>query len=457
MKIYNSQTKQKEPLNPINKGKINLYKCGQTVYDFCHIGHARSMLVFDMVVRYLRYKGLEVTYVENITDIDDKIIKRANENNESIKALTKRMIQAMHEDQQALGILRADIEPRATDFIPQMIDMITTLIDKGFAYVGKNGDVMYAVNKFEGYGKLSHRSLEEMQAGARVEVSDAKEHPFDFVLWKMSKPEEPSWPSPWGDGRPGWHIECSVMSQHCLNNEIDIHGGGMDLKFPHHENEIAQSEACTGHQFVNIWMHAGFLQIDNEKMSKSLGNFFLIREALEKFTPEQIRYFMLSNHYRKPINYSEETMQHAQDALTRLYQAIRGISPSTPLEDSDYEKRFQAAMDDDFNSAEALAVLFDLVRDINKTKESDMQLAEQMVALLIKLANLFGVLQLDPEKFFHSTDEKFDVSEIESLIAKRNHARAEKDFATADQIRNDLQEKGIVLEDNNGETIWRSL
>lgn len=455
MKIYNSLTKQKELFKPINENKINLYKCGQTVYDFCHIGHARSMLVFDMVVRYLRYKGYEVKYVENITDIDDKIIKRANENKESIKALTKRMIQAMHEDQRALGILPPDEEPRATDFISNMIDMIQTLIDKGYAYVAKNGDVMYAINKFEGYGKLSHCNLDEMQAGSRVEVSSAKENPFDFVLWKMSKPDEPFWPSPWGEGRPGWHIECSVMSAYCLNNEIDIHGGGMDLKFPHHENEIAQSEACTGHSFANYWMHAGFLQVDNEKMSKSLGNFFLIRDALKKFSPEQIRYFMLSNHYLKPVNYSDQTMLHAQEALTRFYQALRGLTPTIPPEKSEFEERFQAAMDDDFNSPKALAVLFDLAREINKTKESDLNRAASLSALLIKLGDVFGVLQLDPEKFFHATDETFDVAQIEDLIAQRNQARLTKDFEKADQVRGELAKNGIVLEDCDEGTIWR--
>lgn len=458
LKIYNSLSKQKELFTPITPGKINLYACGVTVYDYCHIGHARMYLAIDMATRYLRASGYEVNYAQNITDIDDKIIKRANENGESTQAVSERFTAAMKEDFAALNLLPPDLQPKATGYIAEMIAMVETLIEKEFAYVADNGDVLYAVNQFPNYGKLSHRNLSDLRAGARVEINEAKRDPLDFVLWKKAKPGEPSWTSPWGEGRPGWHLECSAMIKHCLGEPIDIHAGGMDLKFPHHENEIAQSEACCGHQFVNTWFHVGFLQINDEKMSKSLGNFFLIREALQRFSAEQIRYFMLATHYRKPVNYSEANLNNAQEALTRLYTALRGVTLLEPAKETTYEKAFREAMDDDFNTPEAFAILFSLAKEINKLKEHDNEQAGQLAGLLKYLANIIGLLNQDVETFFQSCNAQtteVDHQLVEQLIKQREQARADKNWAVADDVRAQLSELGVVLEDGANGTTWR--
>ena len=374
MKIYNTLTRKKEEFIPRIPGKVGMYVCGMTVYDYCHIGHARVMVVFDTIARYLRHKGYDLTYVRNITDIDDKIINRANENGEDFTALTERFINAMHEDERALSVLPPDIEPSATQSIPDIITMIEALITKGLAYVGTNGDVFYSVSKFKPYGKLSGKNLADLQAGERVDVDQAKQDPLDFVLWKMAKPGEPSWDSPWGQGRPGWHIECSAMSTCCLGNHFDIHGGGMDLQFPHHENEIAQSEGATGEKFVNYWLHNGFVRVDNEKMSKSLGNFFTVREVLKQYQPEVVRFFILLSHYRSPLNYSDEQLNDAKAGLTRLYTALRDVEViDSPIND-EYKVRFEQAMDDDFNTPVALSVLFDIATELNKAKQTKIQI-----------------------------------------------------------------------------------
>jgi cysteinyl-tRNA synthetase len=477
LKIYNSLSKQKETFTPIDPGKVRMYVCGMTVYDYCHVGHARVLVVFDVVYRYLRYLGLDVTYVRNITDIDDKIIKRALENGEEFQRLTERFIEAMHEDAEAIGVLPPDLEPRATDNIDEILAMIDTLQKKGMAYQAGNGDVYYSVKAFPDYGKLSHKKLEDLQAGSRVEVDEAKQDPLDFVLWKPAKPDEPFWDSPWGRGRPGWHIECSAMSTRFLGNHFDIHGGGLDLQFPHHENEIAQSEGCTGEHFVNYWMHNGFVRINEEKMSKSLGNFFTLREVLERYQGEEIRAFILSSHYRSPLNYSDEQLDHARQALTRLYTALRGLDTAKPLDDGAYESRFKEAMNDDFNTAEALAVLFDLAREINKARETDSQRAAGLGALLRQLGDVLGLLQADPEVYLkgspksivvqgkraHITIEGHPASvdigltdqEIDELIEERAQARKEKNWTQSDRIRDQLQEAGIILEDGAQGTTWR--
>jgi cysteinyl-tRNA synthetase len=459
LKIYNSLSKQKETFTPIEPGKVRMYVCGMTVYDYCHVGHARVLVVFDVVYRYLRYRGYDVTYVRNITDIDDKIINRALENGEEFHALTQRFIEAMHEDAKAIGVLQPDLEPKATDNIDSILEMITTLEQKGLAYQAKNGDVYYSVKSFPDYGKLSHKNLDDLQAGSRVEVDEAKQDPLDFVLWKPAKPDEPMWDSPWGQGRPGWHIECSAMSTRFLGNHFDIHGGGLDLQFPHHENEIAQSEGCTGEHFVNYWMHNGFVRINEEKMSKSLGNFFTLREVLERYQGEEIRAFILSSHYRSPLNYSDEQLDHARQALTRLYTALRGLEAAEPLDDGKYESRFQAAMDDDFNTAEALAVLFDLAREINKARETDNQRAAGLGALLRRLGGVLGLLQADPEGYLKGgetgSEDGLSDAEIEDLIEARQQARQDKNWAESDRIRDQLQEAGIILEDGAQGTTWR--
>src|SRR5574344_257420 len=397
--IYNTLTKQKELFKPLVGNQVRMYVCGMTVYDFCHIGHARVMVAFDVVTRWLRHRGYEVNYVRNITDIDDKIIQRAVENGEPFTALTERMIAAMHEDEARLNVLRPDQEPRATGHIDGMFQMIQTLIDKGYAYAPGNGDVYYRVHKFTEYGKLSRRKLDDLQSGARVEVDEAKESPLDFVLWKAAKPGEPSWTSPWGEGRPGWHIECSVMSTCCLGDSFDIHGGGPDLVFPHHENEIAQSEAATGQTYAETWMHAGAVRVDGEKMSKSLGNFFTIREVLEKYPAEVVRYLLVSSHYRSPINYSEDSLKEAKGALERFYLALKGLERVAPAGGEAFVERFTAAMNDDFNTPEACAVLFEMVREVNRLKASDMQAATGLAAQLRKLAEVLGVLQLEADEF----------------------------------------------------------
>ncbi|MFG5862253.1 cysteine--tRNA ligase [Metapseudomonas sp. CR1201] len=456
LSIYNTLSKTKEPLRPLVGNQVRMYVCGMTVYDFCHIGHARVMVAFDVVARWLRHRGYDLTYVRNITDIDDKIIRRANENGEPFEALVERMIAAMHEDEARLCVLRPDIEPRATGHIAGMHEMIQTLIDKGFAYAPGNGDVYYRVGKFEGYGKLSRRKIDELKIGARIEVDEIKEDPLDFVLWKGAKPGEPSWDSPWGPGRPGWHIECSVMSTCCLGETFDIHGGGPDLVFPHHENEIAQSEAATGKLYAKSWMHAGAVRVDGEKMSKSLGNFFTIREVLEKYHPEVVRYLLVSSHYRSPINYSEESLREAKGALERFYHALRGLPDAAPAGGEAFVERFAAAMDDDFNSPEACAVLFEMVREVNRLRDSDLSAAAALAAQLKALAGLLGVLQLEPDAFLRAGAEgRVDAAEVEALIQARLQARAEKNWGESDRIRDQLAAMGVVLEDGKGGTTWR--
>ncbi|MEQ1637358.1 MAG: cysteine--tRNA ligase [Methylococcales bacterium] len=473
LKIYNTLSRNKEIFKPRVAGKVGLYVCGMTVYDYCHIGHARVMVVFDTVARYLRHSGYALTYVRNVTDIDDKIIQRAQENDETIAVLTQRFINAMHEDERALSVLPPDIEPKATEAIAGMITLITTLIDKGVAYVGGNGDVFYSVTKFPSYGQLSGKNLDDLQAGERVDIDHSKQNPLDFVLWKMAKPNEPAWESPWGMGRPGWHIECSAMSTCCLGNHFDIHGGGMDLQFPHHENEIAQSEAATGEKYVNYWMHNGFVRVNEEKMSKSLGNFFTVREVLARYKPEVIRFFILSSHYRSALNYSDEQLDDVGVALTRLYTALRDVK-NVPLPvEEDYKNRFEQAMDDDFNTPVAVALLFDLARELNKAKGHDQAKAESLAATLKFLAGLLGILQDDPEAFlktgvmtlsasmpqFSSTISiASNVSEefVEQQIQLRLDAKKAKDWALADKIRNDLIAQGVILEDApDGSTRWR--
>jgi cysteinyl-tRNA synthetase len=483
LKIYNTLTRKKEEFLPLIPGKVSMYVCGMTVYDYCHIGHARVMVVFDTVARYLRNKGYDLTYVRNITDIDDKIINRANENGEEFTALTQRFIDAMHEDERALAVLPPDIEPKATQSIADIIGMIEILIAKGLAYVGTNGDVFYSVSKFKTYGKLSGKNLADLQAGERVDVDQAKQDPLDFVLWKMAKPGEPSWRSPWGEGRPGWHIECSAMSTCCLGNHFDIHGGGMDLQFPHHENEIAQSEGATGETFVNYWMHNGFVRVDNEKMSKSLGNFFTLKDVRAKYKPEVIRFFILQSHYRSPLNYSDQQLNEAKTALERLYTALDNV---LFLEDSEqiveYQERFYEAMDDDFNTPVAISVLFDLATELNIAKTNKSQNIFELASTLRNLGDLLGILQSDSDSWFgrkdrledllesfnKMTDEDWiewakdnvhrDLSfyEIEKLKQIRLDAKKFKNWALADQIRDELKQQGVILEDKpDGTTTWR--
>lgn len=457
LKIYNSLHNRKEDFIPIEANKIRMYVCGMTVYDYCHLGHARVMVVFDMVYRYLQVAGYDVTYVRNITDIDDKIIKRANENAEPFTALTQRFIDAMHEDEHALGILSPNYEPRATENIPEMLAMITTLIDKGYAYVGSNRDVYYDVSKFEGYGKLSGRKLEDLRAGERIAIDEVKDDPLDFVLWKAAKEGEPAWESPWGLGRPGWHIECSAMSSNLLGTHFDIHGGGHDLQFPHHENEIAQSEACNGHQYVNYWMHNGFIRINDEKMSKSLNNFFTIRDVLKAYKAEEIRYFMLNSHYRSPLNYSTEQLDNARASLTRLYTALRDLPAAKAPLDTAVEQRFRAVMDDDFNTPEAMAILFELAREVNRLRmEQDDMAAAETGALLKRLAGILGLLERDASAWFKGEAmDGLDAAAIEVLIQARLTARTNKNWAESDRIRDELKAKGILLEDKAGVTTWR--
>ncbi|CAC9594674.1 Cysteinyl-tRNA synthetase (EC 6.1.1.16) [uncultured Gammaproteobacteria bacterium] len=459
LKIYNTLSKQKEEFHPINSEKVGMYVCGMTVYDYCHMGHARVLVMFDVITRHLRRHFPNVEYVRNITDIDDKIIQRAIENEEDIYTLTNRFIEAMHEDERALSILPPDIEPRATDAIEQMFYMIESLIKKGIAYQGKSGDVYYSVRKFKDYGKLSGKNLDELEAGARVDVETDKKDPLDFVLWKMAKPSEPSWASPWGEGRPGWHIECSAMSCTHLGKHFDIHGGGMDLAFPHHENEIAQSEGANDCTFVNTWMHIGFVNINDEKMSKSLNNFFTIRGVLENYDGESLRYFIMSSHYRSPLNFSNENLDLAKTALTRLYTAMRGLqaSESAMTEVSqrfDFEARITAALDDDFNTPIALSILFELAKTANAEREKDQNQANALGQLLKKLGGYLGILQMNAEEFLKQGVSLSD-EEIDQKIKQRNEARANKKFAISDQIRDQLAELGIILEDSTGVTTWR--
>jgi cysteinyl-tRNA synthetase len=457
LKIYNTLTNQKEEFSPIDPNSIGIYVCGMTVYDFCHMGHARVLVMFDVITRHMKRNFPDVNYVRNITDIDDKIISRAIENNEDIYALTNRFIDAMHEDEKALGVLTPDLEPRATDSIDQMINMIESLTKKGLAYQGKNGDVYYSVRKFKNYGRLSGKNLDDLVAGARIDIESDKQDPLDFVLWKMAKPNEPKWPSPWGEGRPGWHIECSAMSTHFIENHFDIHGGGMDLTFPHHENEIAQSEGANNCKFVNTWMHVGFVNINDEKMSKSLNNFFTIRDVLEKYDGETVRYFLLSSHYRSPLNFSDENIASAKSALKRLYTSYRGLSidKGTLIGNiSDFENRFNSALDDDFNTPIALSILFEIAKQININRKDDLKQAKTLAQLLIKLGNCIGILEYDVEDYLKQGMELSELN-INEKIHQRDAARDSKDFALSDQIRDELLALGIILEDSTNGTTWR--
>jgi cysteinyl-tRNA synthetase len=486
IRIHNSLTGEKQDLQPIRPGHIGMYVCGMTVYDFLHVGHARMITVFDIVSRYLRHRGYEVNYVRNITDIDDKIIKRAAENGEPISAVTERFIKAMHEDCRLLGMASPDHEPRATQHVPNMIKMIATLVEKGYAYVAANGDVMYAVAQFEGYGKLSGKNLADLRAGARIGVDEFKRDPLDFVLWKHAKPGEPAWESPWGPGRPGWHIECSAMSADLLGTHFDIHGGGMDLKFPHHENEIAQSCAATGDRFVNLWIHNGFVNVDNEKMSKSLGNFFTVRDVLPRLRhPEVLRFFFLMSHYHGPINYSLDQLEQADAALRGIYTALRDV-PVVPAVETEYTARFHEVMDDDLNTPEAIAVLQRMTREINLAKDTGKERkAAALAAELRSLAGVLGVITLEPEQWFKlakpvapalgqgavgvaEIGETHDVggsqavagsladAEVDRLVDARIAARKAKDFAESDRIRDLLAAAGVIVEDKpGGKSTWR--
>lgn len=448
--LYNSLTGSKELFKPLQPGKIGLYACGITVYDRCHLGHARSMVAFDVIVRFLRAQGFDVTYVRNITDIDDKIIVRANERHLSIEALTSLYIQNMHEDAAALHILPPDIEPRATAHIDSIIQLIQRLITKEHAYVSENGDVCFEVSSFKDYGKLSNKDTDELISGSRVDVVLEKRSPLDFVLWKQAKPGEPSWPSPWGKGRPGWHIECSAMAMHELGEQFDIHGGGLDLQFPHHENEIAQSEAASGKTFANYWLHVGMLQVNNEKMAKSTGNFLTIQDVLQKHHPEVIRYFLLSSHYRSPLNYSEENLNNSKKALTRLYQSIKSVEPKAEGTINEaWVNEFNSAMNDDFNTPIALSVLFQLSHELNKSQDA------QLAYTLKHLAGILGLLQSPAEVFLQAGLEGVDKDKIEQLIQERLEAKANKNWARADEIRDLLTESGVELADNAQGTTWR--
>ena len=459
LNIYNSLTQTKEEFKPINEGKVGIYVCGITTYDYLHLGHARMMVAFDVITRYLRASGFEVNYVRNITDIDDKILNRASENGELFSDLTDRFIGAMHEDEAALAVLSPDVEPRATGHITEIVNMIKVLIGKDMAYRTDNGDVYFSVMSFPGYGKLSKMKMDELLDGARVEVGELKKDPRDFVLWKSSADDDVGWDSPWGYGRPGWHIECSAMSSCCLGDNFDIHGGGSDLLFPHHENEVAQSEAATGTRFANVWMHNGPLRVDNEKMSKSLNNFFTVREILEDYDAEVVRHLLIASHYRSPINYSEQSLQQSTSVLARFYNCVKGldIASAKLLTNSRFEKAFFAAMDDDFNTPEAFSVLFEMVKEINKNKEIDSGLANQLGALLVRLANLLGILQSTPEEFLRSNIAiEVDEQEIDQLIAARKQARADKDWARADEIRDQLAAMKVVVEDGADGSGWRA-
>ena len=474
LQIHNSLTGRKETFLPIRQGEVRMYVCGMTVYDYCHLGHARMLVVFDVVRRHLEASGLRVTFVRNITDIDDKIIQRANENGEPMAALTERFIRAYHEDCDALGVRRADHEPRATQYVPQIVAMVQRLIDKGYAYVGPNNDVYYAVARFEPYGQLSGKRLADLRAGARIEVDESKRDPLDFVLWKAAKPGEPSWESPWGPGRPGWHIECSAMSVEILGDHFDIHGGGMDLKFPHHENEIAQTCAACDSRFVNTWMHNGFVRVDDEKMSKSLGNFFTVREVLEWVRdPEVVRYFMLGSHYRGPINYTPESLAQADAGLERLYLALRGVTPAPASPATEATARFTEAMDDDFNTPVAVAELQSLARELNSAKAAGQgAVAAARAAELLALGGRLGILQVEPEAFLRkrplrapaATAEgaggepaaSLSDADIERLIDERAAARKARNFKESDRIRDVLAAAGVVLEDQpGGKSLWR--
>ena len=459
LQLFNTKTRQKERFQPLVEGKVGLYVCGITVYDLSHMGHARTYLSFDVLVRYLRHLDYDVKYVRNITDVDDKIIARANENGETTEALTERTIAMMHEDFAALNLVEPDIEPRVTGHMAEIIDVIEKLVARGYAYQAGSGDVLFDVSKFDDYGKLSRQNLEQLQSGARVEVAAGKDDPLDFVLWKTAKPGEPAWASPWGDGRPGWHIECSAMNHKHLGEHFDIHGGGSDLIFPHHENEVAQSCCAFDTPYVNTWMHTGMVQVNDEKMSKSLGNFFTLRDVLGEHDAEILRFFLMSAHYRSQLSYSQDNIDQAKSALERLYTALRGVKVDsvTDLSYGGYLERFEQAMNDDLNVPEAYSVLFDLARDLNKHKsqgDAGAEEAGKLAAVLKGIGGILGFLQRDPEAFMQSGNDD-EVAEIEALIKARNDARAAKDWGAADAARDKLTALGIVLEDGAGGTTWR--
>jgi cysteinyl-tRNA synthetase len=482
LRVYNTLTQKKEEFIPLHKGRVGMYACGVTVYDLCHIGHARSAVVFDCIYRYLRYKGYEVTYVRNFTDVDDKIINRAQKEGVSTEEIAARYIKEFYTDMGALGLMPPTVEPKATEHIAEMLALVQRLIEKGHAYQVE-GDVYYAVQSFPAYGKLSKRSLDEMQAGARVEVDERKKNPLDFALWKAAKPGEPSWDSPWGKGRPGWHIECSAMSQRYLGDTLDIHGGGKDLIFPHHENEIAQAEGATGKTFVRFWLHNGFVNIAKEKMSKSLGNFLTIKEILNDYHPEVVRLFLLSRHYRSPVDYSTQGMEEARQNLERFYQTLAGIDEvlgktagrqkeeSTPVEKAalqktnTFDRRFEEAMDDDFNTAVALAPLFELSHDLNRLLQGltvqGTEILRQGKEVFAKAGKVLGIFLEEPPVFLEKEQKRKEQKliiapeEIEKLITERNEARRKKNWARADEIRDHLASQGIILEDTSQGTVWR--
>lgn len=453
--IYNTLTQQKEIFKPIQAGVVKIYVCGPTVYDYAHIGNARTYAAFDVIIRYLQWCGHDVLYVRNITDIDDKIIKRANENQENFQTVVSRFTQAIHDDFNALGLLSPHHEPRATEFIPNIIQLIKSLLETQAAYIASNGDVIYEVRRFSSYGALSHHDIDQLESGARIEINDVKRDPLDFVLWKLAKPNEPSWDSPWGAGRPGWHIECSAMSMALLGESFDIHGGGRDLIFPHHDNEIAQSESATNKKFVNYWMHSGYLQFEKEKMSKSLGNFFTIRELLQRHAAESLRYFLISSHYRSSLHYSENALSQAKHSLARLYNALRDLPEATAIRHTHFEKEFTDAMDDDFNTPIAFSVLFELAHEVQRLRAKDLQAASQHAALLKLLGGVLGILQENPMTFLQMGQEKLDRTKIESLIAARNEARRQKNWTEADRIRQVLLDMSVVLEDGANGTTWK--
>lgn len=456
--LYNTLTRTKEAFTPIEPGKVGMYVCGCTVYDLCHIGHGRTYISFDNMVRYLRFSGYEVNYVRNITDVEDKIINRAIENNETPDQLTERTIGYMHEDFDALNILRPDVEPRVTTHMQEIIEMIEQLVTKEHAYLADSGDVLFDVSSFPEYGKLSGQNLEQLQAGSRVDVDETKRNPLDFVLWKHAKPEEPSWDSPWGAGRPGWHIECSAMNAKVLGKHFDIHGGGSDLQFPHHENEVAQSCCALDTPYVNYWLHTGMVQVDQEKMSKSLGNFFTIRDVLAQYDAETTRFFLTSGHYRSQLNYSTDNLDQARSSVERIYTALRDVDVIDGFEvdkSDEYVAKFITAMDDDFNTPEALAVLFELSKELNIVKTTDEKKAQYLASTLKSLGGLLGLLQLAPESFLQGSNDNDEVAVIEALIEQRNQARANKDWALADDARDKLKAMNVVLEDSAGKTTWR--
>lgn len=464
LQIYNTLTRKKEIFTPINPGKVGLYVCGCTVYDLCHIGHARTYISFDNIARYLRFSGLEVNYVRNITDVEDKIINRANENNETTEALTERTIGYMHEDFDALNMARPNLEPRVTTHMAEIIAMIDTLVAKNHAYIAGDdsesgkGDVLFDVSSYGDYGKLSGQDLEQLQSGSRVEVDDSKNSPLDFVLWKSAKPGEPSWSSPWGEGRPGWHIECSAMNAKELGHHFDIHGGGSDLQFPHHENEVAQSCCALDTPYVNYWMHTGMVQIDQEKMSKSLGNFFTIRDVLAKYDAETVRFFLTTGHYRSQLNYSTDNLSQARSSLERIYTALRDVNVPEDFvldKESSYVVQFSQAMDDDFNTPQAIAVLFEIAKELNVVKDNNTEQAIKLAATLKTLGGVIGLLQLEPSAFLQGQNDDDEVAVIEALIVQRNQARVDKNWALADDARDKLNAMNIVLEDSAGKTTWR--